>query len=364
MGLTVEIIRSVRTLFSPAIEAHYQRRTQEMAIRHRTDVLQLERHATNSALLERDYPLGSWGRVRAMRKQALAPCLIVSPIDDRGGAVSDRVANAVSAHVCDIDRSGAFLHVITGAFVRDTPHLRTIHGDVGAHEIAEQEFTPAPSMVVYFEWTGRVLVAKMLLSHVLPTVNGDAELTMPLAQLGPAGLHFAMWNDIGAHETDLEWVYESVDGANGAGEALLAEVIADFAGAVASLYWQLQGVRWRVRDEARAGVSQPVLLEVVDGNHVAATDDEAFADRMEQEIAGLVAADMPPQVWPLPDGNGVGVYLELDTTSVLFTVDVGYPQSPPVVHRRHADGSVTPIALAHEHWEPSRSIVELASALR
>jgi hypothetical protein len=372
--LSTEILRSVRTFLGPRVEARAQRRSNETALAHRITELQLEREAARIAERERDYSLGYSGRLRQHRRPGLAPCLLVSPNEWETGSVSDVVANTVSDRLGAVDPQGMFLQVITGGFSRDGQRLRTIGGAVRAAELADQEFSPGPSMVVYFEGSADALFAKMLLTHVLPTINGDSSLTMPLARLAGDGLHFAMWHKIGVGDADVEWVFKRTGTTQSSRASALGSAIAAFAVAVTSVYWQLQGVRWRLADPVAPSVaaergyaglldSSPVVSE--DAHEQAAFTErlELFTERLEQEFAGLIVADLSPELCVLPDG-GVGLYLDLVASSMLFALDEGYPRKPPRVFIRHAGGKVESVRLDCSQWQPSNSIVQLAHALR
>ena len=364
LDLVTEIIRSVRTYFAPHVEARAQSRANHVALAFRVQELELEQRYARATELERQYPFGSSGRLRQRCRPGLAPSLLVSPVAWED-ADSELIGHTVSDHISDLDPTGAFLQVVSGGFVRDGHRLRVIDGGVRAAEIAELEFSPAPSLIVYFERSAEAVSAKMLLTHMIPTSDGEPSLTMPLARLTADGLHFAELNEPGLYDRDIEWTFMPVESSHHAGVASMGWAIAGFAAAVTSLYWQLQGVRWRVRDSVVVGETPPALTSLLDDHAIGEPAAElTFAERLEHELAALVSANLSPEVCDMPDNDGVGLLLEIDDAMVWFAIDRGYPKSPPRIFRRDTDGCVEQIALHPSQWEPSQSIAELASALR
>lgn len=358
--LTTEVLKSVRTFFGPRVTERAQREANALALEQRQRQLELELRAERALGTARSYPLGTPGRLRPFVRDGVAPCLLVSPVA-WGGASPETVASTVAYRVREVDPNGRFLQVLTGGFVRGDDGMRSIDGEIGAVEVAEFEFSPGPSLVVYFERAADALIANALLTNVLRTVDGDGALTMPLARLADGGLECAVWREPGAGARDVEWVRHPVD-ESGDGEskalAALASAVASFGVAITAVYWEMQGVRWRVPEKARTRSPVAGLLEL----EPSVERGGGRAERLEQELAGLIAAGLAPEVCDL-NGDGLGIYVPLERGSAFFEIGPDYPRQPPEVLVRTADGCVERVALAVSHWEPAQSIVDLVKAL-
>ncbi len=361
-----EVLANVRTFFGPAIQAQAQRAANAAALERRRQELALEVQSQRSKELARAYPLGSPGRLRMSLPRGLAPRLLVSPVH-YGDAPAYTVPNTVSDHVRRVDKTGKFLQVVSGAFVRDDGRLRELEGAVQASEIADCEFSPSPSVVVYFEQSAEALTVAALLTHVIHTLDGSSSVVMPLARLTQEQLEYASWRRLGTSEVDLEWLTRRMD-RDGAGRTLeiLAQLgadIATFTLAITSLYWALQGVRWRVpASESTLAGAVPQML--VHGD-VSVTSG-ALAERVEQELAGLIAAGIEVEVCDLPDDErGFGILAPLGSypRSVFFIVRLDYPRSPPELLLRQESGDIARIQLDNAQWEPARSLASLIEVL-
>ena len=360
MNLGTEVLKSVQTFLGPGVERRTKARASAEELEHRRRALALELEEGRTRAVASRYPLGLPGRLRGVLGDGIAPCLLVSPVVV-GGAAADAVPYTVADRIRDLDPSGKLLQVFTGAFVRDADQLRTIEGVVGADEIVKQEFTPGPAIVVYFETSADAITAIALVSNVVRTIDGKQSITMRLARISGDRLAIARWSGPGEDTVDLEWLER--EGSSTSLESLheLSSAIAAFAVAIASVYWRLQGVRWRLPDHQDDIVR--ALPQVIDESASRPLDVGAD-ERLEQELANLVAAGDDPEIVHMPEQNDVGIYLRAATGgSILMTVASDFPSGPPQLLADFGDGAVREIVLKAEQWEPCQSLVSLAKAV-
>jgi hypothetical protein len=354
-----EVVGAVRSFVAPGIEQRARQRADAASLQHRQRELAHELARQDELELRERYPLGTPGRLRRHAENRMAPRLLVSPVD-AGGTAADAVAHAVSDGVREVDGSGKFIQVLTGAFVRDRGSLREIDGLVGATEVAQREFHPGASIIVYFEAAGNVLVANALLSNVIRTRDGHRAVNMPLARLSPDTLKFAYWTSPGSQGSDLHWASQPLRTGEEPHEAL-GSAIAAFALAITAVYWELRGVRWRFGSAAFSPLHEP--LGGLAG-HDRPDAPGVPSERLDQELAGLVAAGLEAEIIDSAGDGELAFYVPLGARSALLTVGPGYPQEPPEVLVRGADGQVEALRVEPSHWQPSQSLAELVEALQ
>lgn len=359
MGLSAEILRSARAFLGPSLERRAKRKANADELIHRRAQLAQELDENRWRNLERQYPLGTPGRLRAAVLDGIAPCLLVSPVV-WVGAAPETVQYTVADRIRDLDPSSKLLQVFTGGFVRDSGDIRVIDGTVGAADVASHEFSPSPSMVVYFEQTAQAVTAVARLTNVIHTVDGERAITMRLARVMGGHVEIARWREPGTGSVDLEWVNGAVRFDSPLDTLReLGAAIAAFAVAICSLYWQLQGVSWSLPAERR---TQGALPQVI-GESAVRPVPPALGERLEQEVANLLAAGFEPEIVELPEMSVVGIYVHRnDEHSALFSIGSDYPQVPPEVLVRSDGGSVKQIFVSPAQWEPCQSLVSIAKA--
>jgi hypothetical protein len=308
------------------------------------------------------YPLGQPGKLRELLPGGVAPCLLVSPTYRADPAEPMRIADVVADVVGQIDGSGQLLRVVTGAFAHDDNRPREIDGNVGAAEIALFEFNPRPSMIVRFEGTRAALTAHARITHVIRTVDDEALLETPVARLAGDALEFAAWRDPEVEpDAHLTWERESLSDSEGWDPmTAFGTAIALFAVSISSVYWRLQGVRWRIAVPSLAPLNEmfKAAAELVPATQ-AGSD---LTERLNQELAELTAAHVNVEVLDLNDEDSVGVCVPRPPRAVTFVVGRDYPTEPPRVLVTEADGTIQEVRLDSSQWEPSRSMTDLLEA--
>lgn len=307
-----------------------------------------------------DCPTGRPGRIRESLPHGLAPCVIVSPNSriDRDDPFS--IASDISDIIRQIDTSGQMVHVVSGGFVRDRNGVREIDGEVGAAEIARNEFRPRPSIIIRFERSSAGTTAHALISDMVRTTDNQTSFETPVARLTGDDLEFAALpgsdSDSGF---DLEWVRRPAAVPGATPQTAFATAIAIFALTISSVYWRLQGVRWKFERTQAHPINRMrgAANEIVGAGGVPVRDE-----RLLHELTELRAVFGDVELVELASAGTVAVYVALAGRAVTFVIEDDYPNMPPGILLRQDDGRSEQIRLDSSQWSPSRSLLDLAEA--
>lgn len=290
------------------------------------------------------YPLGVPRRVRSLLTDMnpLVPRILIAPSSWED---SHSFVRQVETNLEEWDASERFFHVVKNAVVCDSGTPRQLRG-VAAAEVAVQEFSPSPSVILYCDGLADEYHVILLAAHLLPSTDGRDMFELRVASVYRDTIQINWETTDELFLADHPTTFDNVKDITGT----LARIV---AGGIASLiwvYWANLGVQW----EGLSGLANP---QVDAFSQLKLPTAAVNLHRIQREVTALEQEYEGVRITPL-DATSLAVIVDTQH-STLIEIGQGFPQTPPRVWVIDRSGSYAELPLREATWSPERTLLEL-----